>query len=128
MGMSLTQSSTFNQRRKAVWYLHFGEVMGWSRVAQRMTSTIAGKLTATANMRRVWLRRGVRNSGRAIPTATSLGNIMPRIGHHGGRGKENFQWKLRDCENDRRKDGSRAGSRFSSLAKSLRRRFRAGEW
>src|SRR6516165_6696851 len=84
MGMPLIQSITLIQRRIGVWNVAFREVMGCSRVTQAMNSTMTGKLTTTASKRREKVRRCMLTLDRAIPTTTSLPDIMPPIRGSGG--------------------------------------------
>src|SRR3974377_97735 len=116
MGMPFTQSSTFIQRRSEVGNLPLTEEMGWNRVAQRMTSTIAGNITATANRRRAYRRRYMLGLDLAVPTATFLGKYYAPIWREGKRLRGKFLVEFCRFVNVTKKDnGSRAGSRLSNL-------------
>src|SRR5271166_2942257 len=90
MGTPFTQSITLIQRRNAVWNLLLREVLGCSRVVQAMTSTMTGKHTATANIRRAKRRRCMLDWDWAVPTTISLAHIMPPFGDNESVPEKNF--------------------------------------
>jgi len=76
MGMPFTQSITLIQRCSEGWNLLLREAMGCSRVTQTSASKITGKHTTTAVQQMVKRRRCMLSWERAIPTTTSLANII----------------------------------------------------